>query len=141
MTRFFKTIAACSAALCLAVPAAAQEAEEARTTYEVRFLDLAPGADNEWMELFENTFAPARRAAGLPVPTVHWLMTGPWDIMMLIEMPDGMATMDSHNPPTGTAFRQALQTQVGSEEALEELFKKTRKLVKDARSYYSHTHP
>ena len=141
MIRTIKALAALGAVGLLASPAIAQQEEEARTTYEVRFLDLAPGADNEWAEMLEKHYAPARAAAGLPPVQVHWLVTGPWDIMLLLEMPDGMASMDTHNPASGAAFRKALLAQEGSEEAVRALNEKSRKLVERVQSYYSHTHP
>ena len=124
-----------------ASPVLAQEAEEARTTYEIRFLDLAPGKDGEWADMVEKHFMPARKAAGLPDIEVHWIMAGPWDIMMLLPMPGGMATMDTHNPATGAAYRAALLKQEGSEEAVSALIAKVNAMVVKADSYYSHTHP
>lgn len=142
MIKLLKSGAALAALAFVTVPALAQEEpEEQRTTYEIRFLDLAPGADGEWMETMEKHYLPARAAAGLPTPEVHWITAGPWDIMMLLEMPDGMATMDSHNPRLGVAFRKALLAQEGSEEAVKALNEKSSKLVTRSNSYYSHTHP
>ena len=91
--------------------------------------------------MLEKHFMPARKAAGLPDIEVHWIMAGPWDIMMLLPMPGGMASMDSHNSPTGAAFRAALLQQEGPEEAVTALISKVNGMVEKSASYYSHTHP
>src|SRR3546814_469492 len=87
----------------LAVPATAQEAEEPRTTYRIEYLKLKPGMEQRWIEMGEKYYGPATEAAGQKHPTIHWLMSGPWDIMMVFELPRGMAMLDSHNSPERTA--------------------------------------
>src|SRR3546814_4034244 len=74
------TIATASVAF-LAVPAAAQEAEEPRTTYRIEYLKLKAGSEQRWIEMGEKYFGPATDAAGQKHPAIHWLMSGPWDIM------------------------------------------------------------
>ncbi|WP_336986645.1 hypothetical protein [Altererythrobacter aquiaggeris] len=143
MNRTIASLAAISSLAFLATPVFAQNAEpeEARTTYEVRFLDLADGAQESWADLYENHYAKARKAAGLPEIQLHWVVTGKWDIMMVIEMPGGMATMDSHSPATGMAMQKALIAQEGSEAAVTALGERANKMVVDGMSYYTHTHP
>ncbi len=142
MKRTLKTLAALASISLLSAPILAQDAEpeQARTTYEIRFLDLADGGQEEWAETFEQ-YAKARKAAGLPAIDVHWVVTGPWEIMMVMEMPGGMATMDSHAPASGMAMQKALLAQEGSAEAVTALGEKASKLVDRSMSYYSHTHP
>ena len=106
-----RTAVVAAAIACLSVPALAQDAapEEPRTTYQISFIKLADGADDRWMEILNEHTNPARQAAGLPVPTVHWLINGRWDLMLVTQMPDGLATLDSHNPRTGAAYQAALR--------------------------------
>lgn len=139
----FKHLVMTAAIACVAIPAGAQNAEpeEARTSYQITFIKLADGADDRWMEILTEDTNPARAAAGLPMPTVHWLVNGPWDLMLVTEMPDGMATLDSHNPRTGTAYQAALQQRLGSEAAVEALTKEIDALVAGTDRMFSHTHP
>ncbi|KUO51392.1 MAG: hypothetical protein APF82_11170 [Sphingomonadales bacterium BRH_c42] len=133
-------IAAASVAF-LAVPAAAQEAEEPRTTYRIEYLKLKPGSEQRWIELGEKYYGPATDAAGQKHPAIHWLMSGPWDIMMVFELPRGMAMLDSHNPPERTAWEAAFQKVAGSKEAAEKLMAETSTIETDTMVVYSHTHP
>src|SRR3546814_2563774 len=105
----------------MAVPASAQETEEARTTYRIEYLKLKPGMEQRWIEMGEKYYGPATKAAGQKQPTIHWLMSGPWDIMMVFELPRGLATLDSHNPPERTTWEAAFQKVAGSEEAAKKL--------------------
>lgn len=124
-----------------AAPIMAQDEEEARTTYRIEYIDLADGAGDRWTELGEKYFGPATDEAGLKRPTIHWLMTGRWDVMMIFEMPGGMAMLDTHNPPERRAFRDAFIKIAGSEEEARKIWEEDAKLVKDSMTTYSHTHP
>ena len=68
-------------------------------------------------------------------------MTGRWDVMMIFEMPGGMAMLDTHNPPERRAFRDAFIKIAGSEEEARKIWEEDAKLVKDSMTTYSHTHP
>lgn len=125
----------------LAVPATAQEAEEARTTYRIEYLKLKPGMEQRWIEMGEKYYGPATEAAGQKHPTIHWLMSGPWDIMMVFELPRGMAMLDSHNPPERTAWEAAFEKVAGSKEAAEKLVAEANTIETDSLVVYSHTHP
>jgi len=126
----------------LTAPAAAQdEPEEPRTTYQVTYLKFAPGADERWNEMMEENFKPARKAAGLPEAQIHWLMDGPWDIMMVTRMPRGLAALDTHASPERSAFEKALLAQAGSEDAVTKLNAEYEKLIAENMRVFSHTHP
>jgi hypothetical protein len=136
-------IAAASIAFA-AVPAMAQaqdQKEEARTTYRIVYLKLKPGADDRWTELGEKYFGPAADAAKLKRPKIHWLMTGPWDIMMVQQMPRGMAALDTHANAERDAVRQALVKIAGSEEAAKKIREESDSLVAESVVNYSHSHP
>lgn len=133
------------AAACMAfgtVPAFAQdEAEEPRTTYRIEFIKLKPGAGERWSELGEKYFGPATDEAGLKRPAVHWLMGGPWDIMMVFEMPRGMASLDTHASPERAAFRKALAKVAGGEEQAKKVWEEDEALTANSVTTFSHTHP
>lgn len=134
------SIAAASFALS-AAPTIAQDEEQPRTTYRIEFLKLKPGSEDRWVEMGEKYWGPASEAAGLPEPQVHWMMAGPWDIMMVFEMPRGMEMLDSHNPPERTAFRDAFVQIAGGEEEAKKLFAEDNEIVVNSVVTYSHTHP
>lgn len=141
---FYKIGAAIAAASLAfaAVPAVAQSpTEEARTTYRITFIKLKPGADDRWTELSEKYYGPATDAAKLKRPTVHWLVSGPWDLMLVQEMPRGMAALDRHEGPERTAMRQAMAKIAGSEEAAKKIRDESDTLVAESSIAFSHTHP
>jgi len=134
-------LAACSLGFT-AIPAAAQEEEQARTTYRVMAIDVKSGSAGRWEEIMMETVIPAYEAAGLPTPQLHWVMVnGDWDYMVVVEMPDGMAAFDSHNPPGRTALFASMVESLGSEEAVQELFSELNGLEEDSVTLYTHTHP
>ena len=142
MTGLLKSAIAALSVTCLSVPALAQgEPEEARTTYQVTFLKFAPGADERWNEMMEKYYLPTARAAGQPPAQVHWLMDGEWDIMLVREMPRGMATIDAHNPPERTAYEKAFLKTAGSEAMAKTLNEENDKLIASSMRFYTHTHP
>jgi hypothetical protein len=142
MMNRFKYALAATALASLAAPAMAQdEPEEARTSYQVTFMKFADGAGERWLEIMNDHFVPARQAAGLPVPTVHWMMDGPWDLLVVTELPDGMAALDSHNPEARVRYDAAILAQEGSDEAVTALTEEMQGLIADSQRYYTHTHP
>lgn len=139
-----KTALAISATafMLTAAPAFAQdEVEEARTTYRIEFLKFKPGAAERWNEMGEKYWGPATDKAGMPQPTIHWMMAGPWDIMMVMEMPRGLEMLDSHNPPERTTFMKAFTEVAGGEEAAKKLMDEDGGLIANSMVTYSHTHP
>lgn len=142
MMNRFKCAFAATALANLVAPAVAQdEPEEVRTSYQVTFLKFADGAGERWLEIMNDHFMPARQAAALPAPTVHWMMDGPWDLLVVTEMPDGLAALDSHNPQARVRYDAAILAQEGSEEAVTALNEEMQDLVDDSQRYYTHTHP
>jgi hypothetical protein len=140
-----RKISAAIAAISFAfatLPAAAQtEPEEARTTYRIVLLKLKPGKDERWSELSEKYYVPARDAAKVKQPKVFWLVTGSWDLMLIQEMPRGLATLDQHESPERAAMRQALVKIAGSEDAAKKINVESDSLVAESSTTYSHTHP
>ena len=137
-----KSLIAAAALASLCAPALAQdEPEEARTSYSITLVRFADDAGARWLELMNDHYIPARQAASLPAPTIHWMMDGAWDLMVVNEMPNGLGALDSHNPPGVVAFREAMLAQAGSEEAVTALNTEMDGLVEASQRYYSHTHP
>ena len=142
--KFAIGLAAASMALT-AAPSWAQDdddyVEEPRTTWELRFIDLAPGAENDFLDRIDKYWNPAREKAGMKPAKVHFLHNGKYDLMLVLEMPGGMATFDTHRSEGRMAIQKALIEIAGSEEALEKAIEDGDKLVKDTMSIFSHTHP
>ncbi len=142
-----KTVTAIASAMLLAglnLPAHAQEEEEeeARTTYQISFVSFASNAAaDRWVEMQDKYVIPSREAAGQPQSTVHWLVDGPYDLMIVREMPNGMATLDTHTNPASEAFMAKLLELAGSQEELDKLMAETSELSDTEMTYYSHTHP
>lgn len=137
------SLAAATMALT-AAPAIAQDddyVEQPRTTWELRFIELAPGAEGAFLESLEKYYNPAREKAGMKPAELHFLHNVSHDILLVMEMPGGMANFDTHRSDSRMAFRAALIEVTGSEEAMEKLFEESEKLIKAERSVFSHTHP
>lgn len=144
MLTSLKLAAAVTAFTVAATPVFAQdEPEEPRTTYSVTMFEFAEDADqNRWLEVIDTYINPAREAAGMSPQAVHWVMTNPdYDIIVVAEEPDGMATFDSHAPASRTAFVEALTELVGGEEQLGTLREEMDAMVEDSMTLYTHTHP
>jgi hypothetical protein len=125
-----------------AVSVLAQEEPEAdRTTYSVEFLRFADGKEDAWTEMNEKYWTPASQAAGLPVPTVHWLMDGEWDLMVVRELPRGLATLDAHNVPERARWYTEFVKLVGGEDAAKALREKNGRLIEASTRFFTHTHP
>lgn len=133
---------AAASLMFVTMPAAAQSEPEApRTSYRIVYLKLKPGADERWTELSEKYYGPAQDAAKVKRPVIHWLMTGTWDLMLVQELPRGMATLDQHETPERAAMRAAMAKVAGSAEAAKKIFDEADSLVADSNTTYSHTHP
>lgn len=125
-----------------ALPVFAQdEPEEARTTYRIEYLKLKPGQEDRWVEMGEKYWEPATKAAGYPMPAIHWMMSGPWHIMMVQKLPRGLAMLDAHNPPERKRFREEFEKIAGSKEEAEKLMAEDGEIVTDSLVVFSHTHP
>ena len=144
MLKSLTLAAAATAFAVISTPAIAQEEpEEPRTTYSVTMLEFAEGADqNRWLEVIDTYINPAREAAGMSPQTVHWVMMNPdYDIIIVADEPDGMATFDSHAPVSRMAFVDALTELVGGEEQLGTLRDEMDAMIEDSTTLYTHTHP
>ncbi|MWV27838.1 hypothetical protein [Aurantiacibacter rhizosphaerae] len=139
----FKSLFALAAAFSLsATPAVAQEQEEPRTTYRVTMVDLADGADERWNEIYTTMVVPAREAAGLSPETVHWVMMNPdYDLIIVSEMPRGLAAFDTHANAERDAFYAQMQTIAGGEAQLKALGEEINGLIEKRTELYTHTHP
>ncbi|MFN2100884.1 hypothetical protein [Altererythrobacter sp. MF3-039] len=135
------SLAAASMAFTAAPVIAQDGEEEVRTTWELRFIDLAPGAEGEFLERTEKYYNPAREAAGMKPVQIHYLHNGDYDLLLVMDMPDGMASFDTHDSARRTTYRAALEEAAGGEEALKQLNESGRDLVEGTKSIFSHSHP
>lgn len=134
-------LAAASLAFTAAPAFAQDEPEEPRTTYRIEYIKLKDGSGQRWQELGEKYYGPATDQAGLERPTVHWLMAGPWNVMMIFKLPRGLAALDTHGSPEREAFEKAFVEIAGGEEAAEKIREETRTIETNTVVTYSHTHP
>lgn len=136
------TTALAAAALCLALPAAAQDAEQPRTTWRIQLVELKAGVGTEFEETMMSTIIPAYEAAGLPAPQLHWAaLNDDYNYVIINEMPGGLATFDSHAPAARVALNAALERSLGSEEAVAAMFERMAGYVEHTENIYTHTHP
>lgn len=137
----FGSVAALSFAMT-SVPAISQEVPEPeRTTYSVEFLRFVDGKEDAWVEMREKYWIPAAEAAGLPIPTVHWMMDGEWDLMVVRELPRGLAALDAHSNPEGERWNAEFLKLVGGEDAAKALSEKNGQLIEASARFLTHTHP
>ncbi len=139
----FVTAALAAASLAVvSVPVAAQEAEEARTTWTVTAIELNDDAGNRWEEIFMEHVLPAYDDAGLDRPQLHWVMANnDWDYVVINTMPRGMGTFDTHNNPERRALWEAMVAREGSEEAAQAMFDEMDSLEERSTTLFTHSHP
>ncbi len=130
-----------AASLAFAPPAIAQEEEEARTTYRIEYIKFAPGGAEKWNEAMTEYVNPARAELGFPEQEVHWLMAGEWEIMIIQEMPGGLAMLDRHVGNRFDALNENIMARIGSEEKATAMRKEIDGMITGTLVTYSHTHP
>lgn len=129
-----------AASLALSAPSVAQE-EEARTTYRIEYINFAPGGAEKWDEAMTTYVNPARAELGFPEQEVHWLMAGDWEIMIITEMPEGLAMLDTHQAARFEPLNQNIAARIGSEEEAMAMRKEIDGMIQNRMVTYSHTHP
>ena len=136
------TTALAAATLCLALPATAQDGEQARTTWRIQLIDLKDDAGTGFEDILMDTIIPAYEAAGLPAPQLHWAMVNDdYDYVVITEVPGGMATFDHHAPAARAALNAQLESRLGSAEAVTAMFAQMNGFVEHATNIFTHTHP
>lgn len=142
MKVFVTTALAAASIALLAAPVAAQEEEQARTTWTVTAIDVNDGAGGRWEEIVMETLMPAHDDAGIDRPQLHWVVANnDWDYVMIRTMPRGMAAFDTHANPERMALWQAIIARAGSEEAAEALMDELDSLEAESTTLYTHSHP
>ena len=108
MIKMLKPALVAAAMAMAATPALAQE-EESRTTWQISAIDVADGGMERCQEIMMEHVIPAYEAEGLAPPQLHWtMMSDDWDMIVMTEVPGGMATFDSHMLASRVALRDAL---------------------------------
>ena len=130
-----------AASMAFTAPVFAQEEEEARTTYRIEYLNFAPGGAEKWNEAMTTYVNPARAELGFPSQEVHWLMAGDWEIMIVTEMPGGMAMLDTHRAGRFANLEANIVTRIGSEEKAKAMREAIDGSITAQMVTYSHTHP
>ncbi len=130
-----------AASLAFTAPVIAQEEEEARTTYRIEYLNFAPGGAEKWNEAMTTYVNPARAELGFPKQEVHWLMAGDWEIMIVSEMPGGLAVLDQHRAGRFENLDKNIVARIGSEEEARAMREEIDGMIRGRMVTYSHTHP
>lgn len=138
--KFAIALAAASMAVTFS-PVVAQEEEEARTTYRIEYLNFAPGGAEKWNEAMTKYVNPARAELGFPAQEVHWLMAGDWEIMIVTEMPDGLAVLDKHRASRWEALDRNIAARIGTEAQAKAMKDEIDGMIQGRMVTYSHTHP
>lgn len=134
-------IAAASLAFT-AAPAFAQDGEEPpRTTYRIEYLNFSGDGSAAWNDVMEKYVTPARKELGFPEEQVHWLMAGDWEIMIVTEMPNGLAVLDKHRGGRFAELEKNIVARFGSEEEAKAMKEKIDASITRRMVTYSHTHP
>jgi hypothetical protein len=140
--KLLHTAFAVAALACAALPVAAQDAEQSRTTWRIQLVDLKDGAGTGFEDLLMDRIIPAYEAAGLPAPQLHWAaLNDDYDYVVITQVPGGMATFDSHAPAARTALNAALVRSLGSEEAVTAMYEEMAGYVESSTNIYTHSHP
>lgn len=136
------TTALAAATLFVAMPAAAQDAEQPRTTWRIQLVELKDDAGTGFEDTMMNTIIPAYEAAGLPAPQLHWAaLNDDYNYVIITQVPGGMATFDSHAPAARVALNTALEASLGSEEAVTAMYDRMAGYVEHTTNIFTHTHP
>lgn len=135
-------VAALLALLISPTAAPAQERSERRTGARyimVEFWKFAPGTRQRALEIYEQNYLPAMRAAGTPLPTIIHPQTGPWDMILLYPLNGGPSDLEYDLSPTEVRWWRILEQRVGVPQAIA-LGNELQRLIVQKDSYVAHEH-
>jgi hypothetical protein len=105
----------------------AAQAEEPQTSkksgvvwHTITVVDYKPGTNDSALAIIQK-FESATKTAGTSSPSIHWLESGKYDLVITWKLKDGPADLKGRWSPDGEAWWNALVAQEGSEEAAEKL--------------------
>ena len=120
------TLAAAAGVALLGSSQPAQDAEgkkwEGAAWYQVIYTDYHDHRAQEATEIIRDYFYPATQASGTQAPRVLEFETGPWDRMIVFELPGGPGDLEWRIHPDDVKWMEAIAEEVGSFEAAEELW-------------------
>ena len=120
----------------------AQERSERRANARyltVEMWKFVPGTRGRALEIFEENYVPAMRAAGHPLPTIIHPQTGPWDMILLYPLAGGPEDLEFDLSPSDERWWRILEQRVGVPPALE-LGNELQRLIIQKDSYLAHEH-
>ncbi len=92
--------------------------------YNIVYVDYLPGKYNKARAIIQDYFIKASEQAGTPGPVMVLEMnSGPYDIMALWHMKDGIESMNWEVSPNDVKWRKALNEIAGSAEKASEIQK------------------
>jgi hypothetical protein len=69
------------------------------------------------------------------------MMDGEWDLMVVREMPRGLASLDTHASEERARWTAEFMKLVGGEDAAKAMREENGELVQASKRFFSHTHP
>lgn len=120
------------AALCLAMPAVAQEKEEGKAV-TVNYVKFKRGKIDRVNEIESKYFNPASEKVGFR-PIIIRMVTGEWDRAYVFPMPLGMATLDYKSTKEYDAWLVEIDKLAGSKGMAQKLLAEWAEAVDHERS-------
>ena len=124
----------------------AAQSIEARRIPNARFVRIEmikfkPGAEDRAFELEEKYIDPARKQSGTwPLAEYH-TQTGPWDRIVVSELPGGLADVEWQTSSQQAKFLSAVSRIAGTKEQALAIIKEWDSLVQRRESEIGHYHP
>lgn len=129
----------------LSVQAVAQSIEARRIPnarfVRIEMIKFKPGGEDRAFELEEKYIDPARKQCGIwPLAEYH-TQTGPWDRMVISELPGGLSDVEWQVSSQQAKFLAALSKIAGTKEQALAILKEWDSLVERRESEIGHYHP
>ena len=105
--------------------------------YSVVYIDFKPGKTGEAMKLIKE-FIAVDKALGRTPPMMMRMNSGPYDVMVVFPMRDGIAAMGWKDNPESDKWDAKLAERLGGEDKVKEHWDKYNALVASASSQIAH---
>jgi hypothetical protein len=133
-------------ALMLASSASAQTADPPRKRENARFVivetwKFVPNGTARAEEIWERTYMPAMKEAGLPLPTVLHPDTGDWDYVIIYPLAGGITDLEYTNiSPSDAKWWALIEKKLGNPEKATEMGRELQRLIARKQTFLAHEH-